>query len=114
MWQVTIFERHEEGPVAIKFKEAAHAEECNGLMNGRFFGGRKLSCDFWDGTNYVVKVWPAALLCMLYARDVSSGWQETAEEEAKRLESFGDWLEASKSDAEMGSGQSASDSDDSD
>ena len=54
--QVTIFERHEEGPIAIKFKEAAHAEECNSLMNGRFFGGRQLQCDFWDGTNYVVKV----------------------------------------------------------
>lgn len=53
---MTIFERHEEGPVAIKFKEAAHAEECNGLMNGRFFGGRQLKCDFWDGTNYMVKV----------------------------------------------------------
>jgi hypothetical protein len=54
--QVTIFERHEEGPIAIKFKEAAHAEQCNGLMHGRWFGGRQLACDFWDGTNYVVKV----------------------------------------------------------
>ncbi len=53
---MTIFERHEEGPIAIKFKEAAHAEQCNSLMHGRFFGGRQLACDFWDGTNYVVKV----------------------------------------------------------
>ena len=53
---MTIFERHEEGPIAIKFKEAAHAEQCNSLMHGRWFGGRQLACDFWDGTNYVVKV----------------------------------------------------------
>jgi hypothetical protein len=26
------------------------------VMKGRFFGGRTLGCDFWDGvTNYVVK-----------------------------------------------------------
>ena len=39
-------------------------------------------------------------------------WQETLEEEQKRLDSFGDWLEdEKKSDAEMASGHSGTGSD---
>ncbi len=38
--------------------------------------------------------------------------QETQEEEEKRLESFGDWLEASKSDNEAASGDSSSEDSD--
>jgi len=72
--KVTVFERNPEGVVAVKFKLPASAEECIGIMNDRFFGGRQITCDFWDGaTNYVVK--------------------ETAEKEEARLESFGNWLE---------------------
>ncbi|CAM9866133.1 unnamed protein product [Choristocarpus tenellus] len=43
-------------------------------MDGRFFGGRKLRCTFWDGvTNYTVK--------------------EDDTEEVQRLDAFGDWLD---------------------
>ncbi|EKX31778.1 hypothetical protein GUITHDRAFT_149069, partial [Guillardia theta CCMP2712] len=44
--QVTIFDRNPEGVVAIKFKQATSAEECIEIFNGRFFGGRKLTCEF--------------------------------------------------------------------
>lgn len=40
-----------------KFGTAYAASECVKVFDGRFFGGRKLSCHFWDGvTNYTVKV----------------------------------------------------------
>jgi hypothetical protein len=46
-------------------------------MNGRFFSERKLECFYFDGkTNYDLKV--------------------SVEEEEKRLEDFGKWLEQGK------------------
>lgn len=45
-----------EGVVSVRFKteEAAHA--CIGKMQGRFFGGRQLEANMWDGfTNFFVK-----------------------------------------------------------
>lgn len=40
----------------LKFGTAYAASECVKVFEGRFFGGRKLSCHFWDGvTNYTVK-----------------------------------------------------------
>lgn len=39
-----------------KFGTAYAASECVKVFDGRFFGGRKLSCHFWDGvTNYTIK-----------------------------------------------------------
>jgi len=69
---VRIFQFHPEGVVSVKFKDEDVAQACIKTMNGRFFGGRQLSAQLWDGiTNYNVKK-P----------------QESAEEEAARLERF--------------------------
>ncbi|CAN0421513.1 unnamed protein product, partial [Ectocarpus sp. 13 AM-2016] len=63
-----------------QFGTAYAASECVKVFDGRFFGGRKLSCHFWDGvTNYTVQ-------------------EENEKEEvryckAQRLDAFGDWLE---------------------
>ena len=82
--KVTIFEGNPDGVVAVKFKLPSAAEACIGVMNGRFFGGRQLTCDFWDNTtNYVVKK------------------QESSKKEEARLESFGAWLEDQDSDDEL-------------
>ncbi|EGC32981.1 hypothetical protein DICPUDRAFT_155008 [Dictyostelium purpureum] len=52
---IHIFEYNPDGVVSVKFKEFESAESCVALMDGRFFGGRKLSADFYDGfTNYHV------------------------------------------------------------
>jgi len=40
--KVTVFERNPEGVVAVKFKVPASAEQCIGIMNNRFFGGRQV------------------------------------------------------------------------
>ncbi|CAM9668900.1 unnamed protein product, partial [Discosporangium mesarthrocarpum] len=72
--KITVFAKNKKGPVVIKFGTAYAASECVKVMDGRFFGGKKLSCHFWDGvTNYTV--------------------QEDESEEDKRLDEFGDWLE---------------------
>uniref|UniRef100_A0A6B2LD64 RRM domain-containing protein n=1 Tax=Arcella intermedia TaxID=1963864 RepID=A0A6B2LD64_9EUKA len=50
-----IFERNEEGVVAVKYKYEYDAEKCIEIMNGRWFDGRQLSAAFYDGySNYFV------------------------------------------------------------
>eukprot|EP00301_Raphidiophrys_heterophryoidea_P021428 c5863_g1_i1.p1 GENE.c5863_g1_i1~~c5863_g1_i1.p1 ORF type:complete len:175 (+),score=65.71 c5863_g1_i1:196-720(+) len=54
--KVTVFDRHPQGPVAIKFKESAAAEMCLETMNGRWFAARQLEAEFFDGkTDYRMK-----------------------------------------------------------
>ncbi|KAG2438123.1 hypothetical protein HXX76_005732 [Chlamydomonas incerta] len=80
--KVRIFKHNPQGVVTIRFRTPDAAQACVGLMNGRYFGGRKLEAFMWDGfTNYNVKP------------------KESAEEEQARLEAFAAELEA-KGDAE--------------
>lgn len=70
--QIRVYQHHPECVVSIKFKQADPAQECLKLMNGRFFGGRQLTAELWDGiTNYNVKK-----------------AQESEEEQAARLARF--------------------------
>ena len=70
--QIRVHQYHPEGVVSIKFKKDDAAQECLKLMDGRFFGGRQLSAELWDGiTNYNVKK-----------------AQESEEEQAARLGRF--------------------------
>ncbi|KAL6053740.1 HIV Tat-specific factor 1 [Balamuthia mandrillaris] len=78
---VTVFERNPEGVVAVKFAEAEAAAKCIEVMNGRWFAKRQISAEWYDGlTNYKVK--------------------ESEEEQQKRIEDFGDWLEQQSSSGE--------------
>lgn len=73
--KVSVFPGNREGPVVIKFKTASAAQLCVELMNGRYFAGRKLTCDYYDGkTNLKV---------------------EDEKSEEQRLQEFGDMLERS-------------------
>ena len=70
--QIRVCQYHPEGVVSIKFKRDDAAQECIKIMNGRFFGGRQLTAELWDGTtNYNVRK-P----------------QESEEEQAARLARF--------------------------
>lgn len=72
--KVTVFAGNPDGVIALKFKSAVSAAKCIELNNKRFFGGREISCFYFDGkTNYKM--------------------QETEEDQKKRLDDFGDWLE---------------------
>ena len=80
--KITVFSSNPRGVVIVKFSTSFAAQECIKLMNGRYFGGKKILCFFWDGvTNYSVVV--------------KSDQQEDEEEkqEEHRLDEFGDWLE---------------------
>lgn len=47
--KLSVFSKHSDGPIVIRFKSAGAAVEAISLFNGRFFGGRKITCEFWDG-----------------------------------------------------------------
>ncbi|MBN3297459.1 17S U2 SnRNP complex component HTATSF1 [Amia ocellicauda] len=48
--KVIIFDRHPDGVASVAFKEPEEADVCMLALNGRWFGGRQLSAELWDGT----------------------------------------------------------------
>ncbi|KAL0993916.1 hypothetical protein UPYG_G00115520 [Umbra pygmaea] len=48
--KVIIFDRHPDGVASVAFKEPEDADVCQIALNGRWFGGKKLSAELWDGT----------------------------------------------------------------
>ena len=82
--KMTLFSRNPLGIVILKFNTGYAAQETIKLMNGRFFGGKKIKAYFWDGkTDYTVS---------------STSAEQDEEEEDKRLNEFGDWLEKEQED----------------
>jgi HIV Tat-specific factor 1 len=78
--KITVFSKNPKGVVIVKFATAFAAQECVRIMDGRYFGGKKLRSTFWDGvTNYSV--------------DPHAPGQQEDDVDAQRLEEFGDWLE---------------------
>ncbi len=65
-----------QGIVMIKFMTDDAATKCIEVMEGRYFGGRRVSAHMWDGiSNYHVKK------------------KESAEEQQARLEQFAEQIE---------------------
>lgn len=94
--KITVFSQHPKGVVIVKFATSFAAQECVRIMDGRFFGGKKLRCMFWDGvTNYSTPVNGSV------QQEGNSGSRERAggeDEDASRLDEFGDWLENEQKD----------------
>mmetsp|Transcript_45279 Transcript_45279/g.73742 ORF Transcript_45279/g.73742 Transcript_45279/m.73742 type:complete len:511 (-) Transcript_45279:181-1713(-) len=78
--KITIFEKHPQGVVAVKFKQSASAEDCISIMNLRWFGGRQITAEYFDGkTNYKMETFKPT--------------EAIEAEENARIEEFGRWLE---------------------
>jgi len=48
--KVTVFEAHPDGVATVKFRATRSAEKCIETMKGRYFDGRVISAEFWDGS----------------------------------------------------------------
>ncbi|CAG2115067.1 unnamed protein product [Medioppia subpectinata] len=83
--RVDVYDCHPEGVAAVVFAEFAGADQCVQLMNGRFFAGRRLAAEHWDGRTR-------------YKTD------ETEEEAAKRIQQWDEYLEREADAAEGGDG----------
>ncbi|KAG9478394.1 hypothetical protein GDO78_013417 [Eleutherodactylus coqui] len=54
--KVLIFDRHPDGVASVSFKETEESDACILALNGRWFGGRQLVVDAWDGvTDYQIE-----------------------------------------------------------
>lgn len=73
--KVTVFERNAEGAIAVKFASLEACVECIRVMNGRWYDGRKLSAEFYDGVS-------------------DFRYKETEEEKSEREKRWQEWLEA--------------------
>lgn len=72
------FERNPQGVIAIKFKGPAAAQKCIDVMDGRYFDRKQIKAIWYDGiTDYSVP--------------------EDEEDENRRLDDFGRWLEEQSS-----------------
>jgi HIV Tat-specific factor 1 len=72
-----IYERHPEGIVFVKFETPGAAALCIDKMNGRYFGGKKILCGYWDGVEEFKE-------------------KEDEVDAVKREEEFGKWLDSHK------------------
>lgn len=79
---VVLFDREPDGVMSVRFKDESHAEACIKVMNGRFFGGRQIVAELFDGKRRYLKTGKA-----------SGDDDDEGEDEAHRLEQFGAWLE---------------------
>ncbi|KAK9475029.1 uncharacterized protein V1510DRAFT_409846 [Dipodascopsis tothii] len=85
---VTLYDLEEDGVVSVRFQNADDAEECVDRMDGRFFGGRRITATIYDGEVRYRKAKKAA----------PAGLDDDADrDEQDRLEKFGEWLEADES-----------------
>nr|XP_046266562.1 HIV Tat-specific factor 1 [Scatophagus argus]XP_046266563.1 HIV Tat-specific factor 1 [Scatophagus argus]XP_046266565.1 HIV Tat-specific factor 1 [Scatophagus argus] len=77
--KVILFDRHPDGVASVAFKEPEEADACIQSFNGRWFGGRQLSAQLWDGTtDYQV--------------------EETTREREERLKGWSAFLEGGNQD----------------
>lgn len=54
--KVIVFDRNEEGVCSVAFAAFEAADSCLSVMNGRWFGGRRITAEKWDGvTSYKVE-----------------------------------------------------------
>lgn len=89
--KVILFDRHPDGVASIAFKEPEEADACIQSFNGRWFGGRQLSAQLWDGTtDYQV--------------------EETTREREERLKGWATFLEGDAKNQDNNSAKSTEDS----
>lgn len=76
---ITVYDREKDGVVSVKFEEKEAADACVKLMDGRMFAGERVEAYIFDGSERFRK------------KRKETGNKD--EEEQKRLDAFGDWLE---------------------
>uniref|UniRef100_A0A4W3GVA5 17S U2 SnRNP complex component HTATSF1 n=1 Tax=Callorhinchus milii TaxID=7868 RepID=A0A4W3GVA5_CALMI len=72
--KVLIFDRHPDGVASVAFKEVEEADQCIQMLNGRWFAGRQIIAEAWDG-------------------QVDYQIEETVREREERLKSWSTYLD---------------------
>ncbi|KAL1932134.1 hypothetical protein VTP01DRAFT_9190 [Rhizomucor pusillus] len=88
---VILYDKSPGGVISVRFKEKKSADACVLLMNNRYFAGRQISAEIYDGKTKYQKSG---------ARTDVEGEEDEAEN--ARLERYAKWLEEGGSDDETG------------
>uniref|UniRef100_A0A8D0MXY0 17S U2 SnRNP complex component HTATSF1 n=1 Tax=Sus scrofa TaxID=9823 RepID=A0A8D0MXY0_PIG len=48
--KLLLFDRHPDGVASVSFREPEEADYCIQTLDGRWFGGRQITAEAWDGT----------------------------------------------------------------
>uniref|UniRef100_A0A671FFL6 17S U2 SnRNP complex component HTATSF1 n=1 Tax=Rhinolophus ferrumequinum TaxID=59479 RepID=A0A671FFL6_RHIFE len=48
--KLLLFDRHPDGVASVSFRDPEEADYCIQTLNGRWFGGRQITAQAWDGT----------------------------------------------------------------
>lgn len=48
--KLLLFDRHPDGVASVSFREPEEADSCIQTLDGRWFGGRQITAQAWDGT----------------------------------------------------------------
>lgn len=48
--KLLLFDRHPDGVASVSFREPEEADNCIQTLDGRWFGGRQITAQAWDGT----------------------------------------------------------------
>ncbi|XP_053328877.1 HIV Tat-specific factor 1 [Spea bombifrons] len=87
--KVLIFDRHPDGVASVSFKEAEESDACILALNGRWFGGRQLVVESWDGvTDYQI--------------------EETSREREERLKGWDNFLQTNEQNTTEGASHGSS------
>ncbi|PGH11085.1 hypothetical protein AJ80_07273 [Polytolypa hystricis UAMH7299] len=89
---VVLYDKEEAGVASVRFSDPEAARACVRVMDGRFFAGTKVEAYIADGSERFKKS-DAKRAAGFAAVDAD---EDAEEEEAKRLEEFGAWLEQEK------------------
>ena len=81
---MVLFDKEPNGVASVRFGNAEAARACVRLMDGRFFSGQKLEAYIADGGEKFKKSGEKKL-------ELGDG--DEGENETKRLDEFGSWLE---------------------
>lgn len=82
---VVLYDEEDDGVMTVKFKDPVSAQACILKMNGRFFAGRKITADFYDGRERYRRSGGDA-------PTLGADGEEDADAERKRLDDFAEWL----------------------
>ncbi|CAE7204920.1 unnamed protein product [Rhizoctonia solani] len=82
---VVLYDEEEDGVMTVKFKDPVSAKACILKMNGRFFAGRKVIAEFFDGKQRYHKSGHDA-------SQANAEGDDDEQAERKRLDDFAEWL----------------------
>ncbi|KAK2750315.1 hypothetical protein FQN57_003795 [Myotisia sp. PD_48] len=93
---VVLYDKEASGVATVRFSDPEAAKACVQMMRGRFFGGTQVEAYISDGQERFRKSGAKQAIDL---EDGGEGWEveQQNNDEAKRLDQFGSWLEKEKS-----------------